>query len=135
MKSADTEGSGRLIRIRISDCARMEKGTDRNLTGKTAASLPATHFSNSKVQGATIGNTAVAFVCQSSRISSTFDLTTQGNSSDRFNYYISGVAAGRWRAESWNGSHLASYTVSEESGLLVFNAPAGYVRLVYLGNN
>ena len=35
-----------------------------NLTGKTAASLPATHFSNSKVQGATIGNTAVAFVCQ-----------------------------------------------------------------------
>ncbi|MBO4283706.1 MAG: heparinase II/III family protein [Clostridia bacterium] len=104
-------------------------------TGKTAASLPATHFSNSKVQGATIGNTAVAFVSQANRISTTFDMTTQGNSSDRFNYYVSGVAAGSWRIESWNGSTLANCTVSEESGLLVFNAPAGYVRMVYLGNN
>ena len=43
MKSADTEGSGRLIRIRVSDCARMEKETDRNLTGKTAAEAGKVH--------------------------------------------------------------------------------------------
>ena len=51
--------------------------------------------------------------------------TTEGEGT--LHYYVSGVAAGSWTVRV--GSHTQTVTVTEESGLLVFSAPAGTVTL------
>ena len=98
----------------------------------------ATYFTNSgnTVIGAQIGNSAAVFVKSGTRRSQSFNFTAPGNAStDRYNYYVSGVAAGNWRVTDSTGGSGFTVHASEESGFLAFNAHAGTVQLTYLGGN
>ena len=84
--------------------------------------LTATAISNATVKGAVLGNTAAVFVISATRRSTEFNFTASGAGS--LKYYVSGVAAGTWLVKV--GGEIVSYdTATEESGLLVFTAPAG----------
>ncbi|MBR5044527.1 MAG: heparinase II/III family protein [Clostridia bacterium] len=89
----------------------------------TNVSLPAAKIQTNDLTGGVIGNTAAIFVTNAARRSTGFTFTTTG--SGDLNYYVSGVAAGNWTVSV--GGKTQSLTVSEESGLLTFTAPAGSV--------
>ena len=78
------------------------------------------------VSGATFGNVAAVFATSREREDSVISFTTQG--SGTVSYYVSGVAAGEW-TYSVNGTDVGTATATEDGGLLVFEAPAGYVTL------
>jgi hypothetical protein len=63
---------------------------------------------------------------KSNRLTGTVSFTTEGNSS--MSYYIDGLAAGTWKV-TVGGKTIGSYTVSANSGLLTFSAPAGNVTI------
>ena len=63
---------------------------------------------------------------KSNRLTDTVSFTTEGNSS--MSYYVDGLAAGTWKV-TVGGKTIGSYTVSANSGLLTFSAPAGNVTI------
>jgi hypothetical protein len=63
---------------------------------------------------------------KSNRLTGTVSFTTEGNSS--MSYYVDGLAAGTWKV-TVGGKTIGSYTVSANSGLLTFSAPAGNVTI------
>ena len=95
---------------------------------KNPEGLTATKIFNTKVSGATIGNTAAIFVNSSTRASSPLSFTVSG--SGDFTYYVSGVKAGKWSVSA--GGSTQTVTATEDGGLLVFTAPAGSVSLSLL---
>ena len=102
----------------------------------TAETLPAYHFSNTKVQGAAIGNTIAVFVAQEDPIAESVGFYTTGvpsSGNDERNYYVSNVAAGNWVVHSSNGTEAV--TATEEGHFLTFSAPTGTIVLEYLGAN
>ena len=96
---------------------------------KTPTNVTATGFSNDKVKGAVIGNTAAVFVTSATtvakRASSTFSF--KAADSGTLTYYVSGVKAGAWTVTA--GGQTQTVTATEDGGLLVFTAPAGTVTL------
>ena len=63
---------------------------------------------------------------KSNRLTGTVSFTTEGNTS--MSYYVDGLAAGTWKV-TVGGKTIGSYTVSANSGLLTFSAPAGNVTI------
>ena len=95
---------------------------NKNLTGQTATAISG----NSYVSGAVIGKVAAVFVNSAERRSTVLSFTASGTGD--LTYYVSGVKAGKWVVRDANGNSMR-YTVTEDSGLLVFTAPAGQVTL------
>ena len=93
----------------------------KNPTGQTATALA----SNTLVTGAVIGKVAAIFVNAADR--RTTALTFTANGTGDLTYYVSGVKAGTWTVVA--GGVPQTVTVTEDSGLLVFTAPAGQVSL------
>ena len=85
----------------------------------------ATKITGDKVAGATIGNTAAVFVEESVKYDKAFSFVTTGQ--DEYNYYVSGVKAGKWTVTV--GTTTLVVTATEEGGLLTFTAPAGSVTI------
>lgn len=107
-------------------------------SGVTDTNHKAAYFTNSgnTVIGTQIGNTAAVFVKSKTRQNQSFNFAAPGNANtDRYNYYVSGVAKGTWRVTDASGGNGFTVHTTEDSGLLVFNAYAGMVQLTYLGNN
>ncbi len=106
--------------------------TSRN-NSKSAATHPAHHFSNSKIQGAAIENTVAVFVTQEEPIAESVGFYTTGVPSGNKNYYVSNVAKGTWVVHSSDGTQ--TLTTTEEEHFLTFNAPTGTIVLEYVGPN
>ena len=94
---------------------------DKNPAGQTA-----TEITGSGITGAKIGKVAAIFVTSATRRTTALSFTVSG--SIDLTYYVSGVKAGKWVVRDANGN-TQRITVSEDSGLLVFTAPAGQVTL------
>ena len=88
--------------------------------------IPATAIANDTVKGAKIGATAAIFVTNATRRATAFNFTVPG--AGGINYYVSGVAAGKWVVRV-DGNVVKTVTATEEGGFLSFNAPAGTVTL------
>ena len=95
---------------------------EKNPAGQTATAISG----NSYVSGAVIGKVAAVFVNSAERRSTVLSFTASGTGD--LTYYVSGVKAGKWVVRDANGNSKR-YTVEEDSGLLVFTAPAGQVTL------
>ena len=106
--------------------------TSRN-NSKSAATHPAHHFSNSKIQGAAIENTVAVFVTQEDPIAESVGFYTTGVPSGNKNYYVSNVAKGTWVVHSSDGTQ--TLTTTEEEHFLTFTAPTGTIVLEYVGPN
>ena len=94
---------------------------DKNPAGQTA-----TEITGSGITGAKIGKVAAIFVTSATRRTTALSFTVSG--SIDLTYYVSGVKAGKWVVRDANGN-TQRITVSEDSGLLVFTAPAGEITL------
>ena len=88
--------------------------------------LKATEITGSGINGAKIGKVAAIFVTSAERRTTAISFTVSG--SIDLTYYVSGVKAGKWVVRDANGN-TQRITVTEDSGLLVFTAPAGQVTL------
>ena len=123
----DGENDGYWGRVEIATASGNATDTMLNVMyvcdNTTNISLPATSIKTNDLTGGVIGNTAAVFVNNAARRSTGFTFTANG--SGELNYYVSGVAAGNWTVSV--GGKTQTLTVSEESGLLVFTAPAGSV--------
>ena len=95
--------------------------SNKNPAGQTAVEITGTG-----INGARIGKVAAIFVTNATRRTTQFSLTTDGTGD--LTYYVSGVKAGMWVVRDANGN-TQRITVSEDSGLLVFTAPAGQITL------
>ena len=95
--------------------------SNKNPAGQTAVEITGTG-----INGARIGKVAAIFVTNATRRTTQFSLTTDGTGD--LTYYVSGVKAGMWVVRDANGN-TQRITVTEDSGLLVFTAPAGQVTL------
>ena len=98
-------------------------------SNKTPTNVTATGFSNDKVKGAVIGNTAAVFVTSATtvakRASSSFSF--KAKDSGTLTYYVSGVRAGNWTVSV--GGTTQTVTATSEGGFITFTAPAGTVTL------
>ena len=91
----------------------------------TNIQLPATKIQTTELVGGVIGNTVAVFVTNAARRTNGITFTVTGSGGGDLNYYVSGVAAGNWTVSV--GGKTQTVTVTEESGLLTFTAPAGTV--------
>ena len=108
-----------------------DKGNTTYYATKPITNVSTNSLSAGDVEGGVFNNSiAAVFVkrnlSKSNRLSGTISFTTEGNSS--MSYYVDGLSAGTWTA-TVNGVKVGSYTVSSNSGLLTFSAPAGNVTL------
>ena len=119
------EDDGYWGRVEISSENNSKNDTMLNVMYVTDTSnktlTKATKIVGDKVAGATIGNTAAVFVEESVKYDKAFSFVTTGQGD--FNYYVSGVKAGKWTVTV--GSTTLTVTATEEGGLLTFTAPAG----------
>ena len=118
-------------RIEISPSAAAK--TDRLLTvmyvtdaSNTDAPRKAQEIETDTLVGAVLFDRAALFVKDAAKLHTAASFTTSGNG--EIEYYISGVAAGTWSVRV-NGSSVGEISVSEESGMLRFTAPAGAVTV------
>lgn len=98
---------------------------------KPITNVSTNSLSGGDVEGGVFNKSvAAAFVkrnlTKSNRLTGTVSFTTEGNSS--MSYYVDGLAAGTWKV-TVGGKTIGRYTVSANSGLLTFSAPAGNVTI------
>ena len=70
----------------------------------------------------------IAALFATSRAKAKTELSCKTTGSASMDYYVSGLAAGKWRV-TVDGSVIGTYTATEEGGLLTFTAPAGTVTV------
>jgi hypothetical protein len=93
--------------------------TDRGNTNE----LPVAGFAsdNARFDGALVAGNAVLFANSIERVADGDSFTVSGDG--ELTYYIAGLLGGEWTVSY--GDEKKTVTVSEESGLLSFTAPAG----------
>ncbi len=118
-------------RIEISPAAQAK--TDRLLTvmyvtdaANTDAPRKAAEIETDTLVGAVLFNRAALFVKDPGKLNAAAAFTVSADGD--VEYYISGVAAGKWNV-TVNGKSVAEVSVTEDSGLLRFTAPAGAVTV------
>ena len=70
----------------------------------------------------------IAALFATSRAEAKTELSCKTYGSSSMDYYVSGLAAGKWRV-TVDGNVIGTYTATEEGGLLTFTAPAGTVTV------
>ena len=78
------------------------------------------------VCGAVSGNIAALFAVGRERIGDAVSFTSEGDGMAQ--YYVSGVCAGKWNVRV-GGCDIGCFDVTDESGLLTFEAPFGDVSV------
>ena len=73
-------------------------------------------------------NEKIAALFATSRTEAKTELSCKTSGSSSMDYYVSGLAAGKWRV-TVNGNVIGTFTATEEGGLLTFTAPAGNVTV------
>ena len=98
---------------------------------KPITNVSTNSLSDGDVEGGVFNKSVAAVfvkrnLTKSNRLTGTVSFTTEGNTS--MSYYVDGLAAGTWKV-TVGGKTIGSYTVSANSGLLTFSAPAGNVTI------
>ena len=93
-----------------------DKGNTKMATVKAATS-------ESGLTGGTF-NSKIAALFATSRTEAKTELSCKTYGSASMDYYVSGLAAGKWKV-TVDGKTVGTYTATEEGGLLTFTAPAG----------
>lgn len=116
---------------------RIELNTDGNLYDSLLTAMYVTDSTNDEileavgyeaedVKFATIADYVVVFADTTTPLSKEISIDVQGTGDRK--YYVSGLSAGEWTV-TVDGVIIADVTVSEESGLATFTAPAGTVKI------
>ena len=83
--------------------------------------------SENGLTGGVWGN-KIAALFATSRTEAKTSLSCKTTGSASMDYYVSGLAAGKWKVEV-NGKTVGTFEATEEGGLLTFEAPAGTVTI------
>ena len=83
--------------------------------------------SENGLTGGVWGN-KIAALFATSRTEAKTSLSCKTTGSASMDYYVSGLAAGKWKVEV-NGKTVGTFEATEEGGLLTFQAPAGTVTI------
>ena len=73
-------------------------------------------------------NKKIAALFATSRTEAKTELSCKTTGSASMDYYVSGLAAGKWKV-TVDGSVIGTFEATEEGGLLTFTAPAGTVTV------
>jgi hypothetical protein len=98
--------------------------TDKGNTNM--ATVKATTSENGLTGG--VFNNKIAALFATSRTESKTELSCKTSGSSEMDYYVSGLAAGRWRV-TVDGNVIGTFRATEEGGLLTFTAPAGAITI------
>ncbi len=84
----------------------------------------------SKENGVTGGvfDRKIAAIFATSRERATTELSCKTSGSGNLSYYVSGVAAGKWKV-TVDDKSIGTFEATEEGGLLTFTAPAGVIKI------
>ena len=95
---------------------------------KDSASVRKTTSEDGLTGGVFNKKIAALFVTSRTRAEDTVSCKTYGDSKTDLDYYVSGVAAGKWTV-TVNEKVVGTFEATEEGGLLTFTAPVGTVKI------
>ena len=98
--------------------------TDKGNTKMAAVTAVA---SENGLTGGTFNN-KIAALFATSRTEAKTKLSCKTYGSSSMDYYVSGLAAGKWRV-TVDGNVIGTFKATEEGGLLTFTAPAGVITI------